>query len=397
MDVKKVAMGYDKSMVIFLFEKVVDNSGEGERKNMEAKDGKKPFYKKVWFWVLVIMLWGACGSDTENTAENSGGLEQENVVETITPEQLESLPIYSMDYLNAYLEVNNIEVPTVKKKNQIQEALTNDSAMVSLKASECFWGEGIEYVATNEQTELQYVGEMKDNKPHGWGRIMMLVSATEYEDKQGIKIEFNEYYDAQDDSDIYVVLLYVGEFKNGCYNGYGWEYITPFTNSDDLANSIYYRNLGYDYVPVGSDIAQNILTTCNPVGYMGEFKNGVYHGDGIMIQYPIREIPIDMDVAKQESLFGARLDREIVIYVSEYKNGKRDGECKEYMFGSLLYSGIIEDGYYNKKGTLYYSGSDQKKYEGEWRTGKYHGKGTLYNEDGSVRYSGEWDMGDYAD
>ena len=362
---------------------------------------KKPFYKKAWFWIVIFILYCVGSSETEsdiNTNSNTT-LESEETNTSVgnnSVVNMNDLPIYSMDYLNAYLEVNNIDIPSVRKKSQMEKALTNDSEMISLKSSERLWGEGIEYVATSEQTELQYVGEMKDNKPHGWGRIMLLVSATEYEDEQGTKIEFNEYYDAEDYSDIYVVLLYVGEFKDGSYDGYGWEYITPFTNSDDLANSIYYRNLGYDYVRVGDDIAQNILNTCNPVGYMGEFEKGEYHGDGIMIQYPIREIPIDMTTEEQERLFGARLDREIVIYISEYANGQRDGECKEYMFGKLLYSGTIENGYYNKKGTLYYGGSDQKKYEGEWRTGKYHGKGTLYNEDGSISYSGEWDMGDYA-
>ena len=309
---------------------------------------------------------------------------------------IEELPIYSFEYLNAYIEINDINIPKGGSKNKIEKALENDSEMISLKRREMLWGEGVEYTATVEQTELQYVGEMKDNKPHGWGRIMKLVSATEYEDEQGVKLKFGEYSDAQDYLDVYIVLLYVGEFKNGSYDGYGWEYITPYTSGDDLANSYYSRDLGYDYVRVEKDIQQNILNTCNPIGYMGEFSKGVYQGEGIMIQYPIREIPIGMTVSEQESLYGARLDREIVFYVSEYKNGQRNGKCKEYMFGKLLYDGTIESGTYNKKGILYYAGTEQKKYDGEWRTGYYHGKGTLYNEDGSIKYKGEWDMGDYA-
>lgn len=371
-----------------------------------GKKEKKPFYKKVWFWLLILFLYGVGSSDSESAVDNNHntGIEQEKSDENSYVEDnnaadvidISKLPIYSMDYLSAYVEANNIDIPAAKKNSQMQKALNNDSEMVSLKTTERFWGEGVQYVATSEQTELQYVGEMKDNKPHGWGRIMLLVSAKEYQDEQGIKIAFNEYYDAEDYSDIYVVLLYVGEFKDGSYDGYGWEYITPFTSSDDLANSGYARNLGYDYVQVENDIAQNIFNTCNPVGYMGEFKQGLYHGDGVKIQYQARITPVDMDEEEQISLFGVRLDRELVINVGEYKDGQRDGKCEEYKYGKLFYSGTIENGYYNKKGTLYYEGTTQKKYEGEWRTGKYHGEGTLYNEDGSISYKGEWDMGDYA-
>lgn len=50
----------------------------------------------------------------------------------------------------------------------------------------------------------------------------------------------------------------------------------------------------------------------------------------------------------------------------------------------------------NGKGTLYYMGTNQKRYEGEWRMSEYHGKGTLYDENGEKIYSGEWKMGDYA-
>ena len=357
--------------------------------------------------VVIIVGLSSCGGTNKDETGNSE-LNKESELEktsedtnvnngnSITIEEMNTLPIYSLEYLNAYLEINDIEIPKAEKKEEMKKALTNDGEMISLKSYERFWGKGTEYAATKEQTELLYVGEMKNNKPHGWGRIVMLVSAEEYEDEQGIKIEFGECYYTGDNSDIYAVLVYVGEFKDGSYDGYGWEYITPFTNSDDLVNSGYSRNLGEDYIQVGNDVAQNILNTCNPVGYMGEFKKGEYHGEGAKIGYAIREIPINMNVAEQEELFGRRLDREIVIYVGEYKSGKRDGENKEYMFGKLYYSGEIKDGAYNKKGTLYYKDSEQKKYEGEWKSGEYHGEGTLYNEDGTISYTGKWSYGDYS-
>ena len=41
-------------------------------------------------------------------------------------------------------------------------------------------------------------------------------------------------------------------------------------------------------------------------------------------------------------------------------------------------------------------GTDLIQYKGEWKSDKYDGEGTLYDEVGNKIYSGEWNLGDYA-
>ncbi|NSK19486.1 hypothetical protein G5A68_04490 [Dorea formicigenerans] len=48
------------------------------------------------------------------------------------------------------------------------------------------------------------------------------------------------------------------------------------------------------------------------------------------------------------------------------------------------------------KGILYFPDSTQVQYDGHWNSGKYDGKGTLYDENGNEVYKGKWDNGDYA-
>ena len=56
----------------------------------------------------------------------------------------------------------------------------------------------------------------------------------------------------------------------------------------------------------------------------------------------------------------------------------------------------MKAGKMNGYGVEYYSNSDQIKYEGHFRKGKYDGKGVMYDENGKIIYDGKWKNGDYA-
>ena len=47
---------------------------------------------------------------------------------------------------------------------------------------------------------------------------------------------------------------------------------------------------------------------------------------------------------------------------------------------------LVNGKLYNLEGSLIY--------EGEFKNGRYHGKGILYNSDGSVKYEGKFKNGD---
>ena len=64
-------------------------------------------------------------------------------------------------------------------------------------------------------------------------------------------------------------------------------------------------------------------------------------------------------------------------------------ECKKIL-------ALAKAGKMNGDGVEYYSNSDQIKYEGHFRKGKYDGKGVMYDENGKIIYDGKWKNGDYA-
>ena len=76
------------------------------------------------------------------------------------------------------------------------------------------------------------------------------------------------------------------------------------------------------------------------------------------------------------------------IYVGEWKTGKYHGQGTiEYSDGTK-YVGKWKDGLPNGQGTL--TDSSGNKYVGEFQDGKRHGQGTYTMSDGS-KYAGEWE------
>ena len=353
---------------------------------------KKSIFRRFWFWVIVLfIILKIKDSDSINEIGSWEIFSKENEETNVNMslEEINELPIYSLDYLTAYIEYHDIQLPKVHKKNMIENILSDNSDMVAVKT---YGSSKIEYSLTSENSDLYYVGDIKDNKPNGKGKIYKIVSGYEYQSDSEIKMSFGPYFEYEE---LYPVLIYAGEFKDGYYDGYGWEFTCPYIESDEYSSLGYQREIGDDYVQLTDDISYNVLATCNPLAYMGEFKKGQYSGNGIQILYPIHEISAYYDTEKIVEVYGSRIDREIVIYSGEYKKGERKGKTKEYCYGKLFYDGEIKRGYRNGEGTMYYMETEQVKYDGEWKNDEYHGKGTLYDLDGSVIYDGEWSYGDY--
>ncbi len=78
-----------------------------------------------------------------------------------------------------------------------------------------------------------------------------------------------------------------------------------------------------------------------------------------------------------------------------FKDDEENGDFTEYSGKYLFYDGEEKDNLYDGKGTLYFE-NGQIKYKGEFKNGEYHGSGTEYDIDGNVIYSGKWKNGDYA-
>ena len=295
-------------------------------------------------------------------------------------------PVFSSDYLAEYTEKNGIDLPKQKKKSIIKKIMKKNSNPVYLTEKSSG-----QYLVTNDVTDLVYYGDTKDNKPDGKGKILQMVSIYPEDYYGHIILNFSDYSYASDEDEIYVVYKYMGEFKNGFYQGYGWKFESPV--DEVYRNGTYERELGENYVAVTDDVQQNIFDSCNPISYMGEFKKGKYSGEGIEILPLILGLPFG---TTKEEVENEGVDRDFLIYSGTYKNGVGNGKMKMYTWGKLYFNGSMKKGKYSGKGTLYFKGSDQIQYKGEWKYGVYDGKGTLYNTDGSIDYKGKWSNGDYA-
>ena len=74
-------------------------------------------------------------------------------------------------------------------------------------------------------------------------------------------------------------------------------------------------------------------------------------------------------------------------FVGVWRNNQPRMGTKYYPGGSK-YVGEFKD--WNRDGQGTYAFEDGKKYIGQFKKGNYHGYGTLYNSDGSIRQQGIW-------
>lgn len=318
----------------------------------------------------------------------------------------ENIPYMSYNYLQSYLKSNGIEVYNFKDRKKVEKSVGKfDGELVFIeKIKET--DKKAYYARTKNNTGLVYAGKMKNNKPEGIGSVLQLVELIS--DTDNSEMTYFQNYTGQSD-EVYFARVYIGNFKKGIPEGYGIEYISPADESY-LSQGI---NLGAFYEYNGEDIQTSIFDTVNPMKYEGKFKGGKYSGKGNEYWYigsflgkQIEEISSldeylellgydDERASKiKEGLSGKNMD--IIIFSGNYKKGKKEGRFKEYKWGYLSYEGNMLDDSETGTGTVYYPMSKQIKYEGELVEGVYDGKGTLYDEDGSILYEGVWKNGEYA-
>jgi len=233
------------------------------------------------------------------------------------------------------------------------------------------------YKITVNESKYVYWGELKDSIPNGIGIIMQEIKESIY----GKSI---------------FIPLYVGNFKDGNYSGYGklYTFIDNYSYTDNEFKmdqyGIYFKE------------------------YEGYFKNGEFSGKG---NYYINLFEIDEDKYVQKYILEnqqllSKVEKEIedesiyfvisdlppmdtfLCYYGEFKNGEFDGYGNVYdETANTIYEGLFKNGELNGRGKQYYK-NGSVMYEGMFKNSNYNGKGTKYNKDGSIDYSGEWKNGD---
>ncbi|MCQ2471529.1 MAG: TIR domain-containing protein [Clostridia bacterium] len=138
-----------------------------------------------------------------------------------------------------------------------------------------------------------------------------------------------------------------------------------------------YHGKGTLYRPDGSKLYDG-----NWVDGKKHGKFNIYNDDG-SLRY---EAEFDNDIATVVDKYGYK-------YVGQMKDGKYHGEGTWYRPGGWeMYKGNWVDGKRHGKGIEYhYFGSIL--YDGDWVNGKRHGKGTWYSYDRSIIHKGEFENG----
>lgn len=154
---------------------------------------------------------------------------------------------------------------------------------------------------------------------------------------------------------------YTGEFKDGKFNGKGtWEHKNGDKYEGQFLNGKYHGEGTYYYKEDNEK-------------YEGTWSNGnIFNGEGV---YHVLDS-----------------DGNLIEYVGKFKNGKLNDEqgVIRYDVNGKKYFGNFENGVF-KHGTEFHYGT--RLYTGGFLNGKYHGKGTSFDENGKIRYEGTWENG----
>ena len=156
---------------------------------------------------------------------------------------------------------------------------------------------------------------------------------------------------------------YLGELKNGKYNGKGelviknklkfsGEFLDDIPNGEGKLENFVDNTVYTGYVLNNLKEKKGILNYEDGTKYEGEFKNDKFDGQGILT-FP--------DGRK---------------YEGQFKNNKIDGKGKFTWSDGKIYEGEYEDFMRNGNGKYFWD--DNKYYEGQWTNNRQHGKGKLF-------------------
>lgn len=203
----------------------------------------------------------------------------------------------------------------------------------------------------------------------------------------GIIFGFSEESETYAEISEKFLIYYMGNFKNGMFDGYGVLFSTDNEFKYTIVSDVF---LGENPI-LPQETCEFIFDyLLNYVSYEGKFDENKRSGIGNT--FNISEVfDVLNDPIEGYPYYNVYPD----VTVGTYKDGELNGDARIYGHNHLSYSGEVKDGEENGYGTWYYE-NGQAEYEGEIKNGKPHGKGSRYGEDGQLIYSGEWKNGDYA-
>lgn len=199
-------------------------------------------------------------------------------------------------------------------------------------------------------------------------------------------------------TEIVVDQVYVGEWKDGKSTGQGRlvfsdgdRYIGEF-NDDDFGQGTYFFANGGKLAgewKEGKFSGQGTKIYDNGSRYVGEFKEGLRRGQGTLTYTNGSRYVGDFKDDERNGL-GTVTYADGSKYVGEFKNDERNGQGKMTYANGSQYVGEFKDDERHGRGTLTIADGD--RYMGEFKNGKRHGPGTITYADGT-QLSGEFNDG----
>lgn len=225
--------------------------------------------------------------------------------------------------------------------------------------------------------EGRYVGEIRNGKPHGKGKLM-----------------FN-----QDDEGGW--LSYDGEWENGKKTGQGtleWQDGSKYQGSwrNDQINgqgTLYYAYDNRKYIGTWTDgemFGQGTIVWPDGTRYEGEFSHTAPNGQGKLYYSPSNDrgrVSYEGDWIEgvqtgKGTMFWNSGDR----YEGQFENGEMSGYGTYYFSDGTKHVGWFKDGLRNGTGVFY---SSTGRMEGTWVNDKPNGKFSIYGNRGGKR-TGEY-------
>ena len=241
---------------------------------------------------------------------------------------------------------------------------------------------------THNRGKCKYYGEVKNLKPHGFGKAIYEI------DEKRSKV-------------------YIGEWKNGMYHGKGIEKTNIFGAPpavglfviDGVEARVWEADKNADRMFRAQEEIErlrqqesNILESNKGIyDYVGYFKYGDYNGLGKIYHDNGKTNHLGNFLNGFEDGFGIEYDvKGIKVYEGNWLDGGGfSGVGIQFdKNGKKIYEGKWLNGERNGKGKL--TLANGTVYEGNWLNGKRNGKGTLFNKNGKKIYEGNWVNGKSA-
>lgn len=367
-------------------------SGEGESNvhsdAPQPSNNKKSSNRIIIYAIIIALIIGMihnCTEDDEASNSESDGethiVTDSNVADQtedesfFTAEQQEVVLEHIAPHL-AYAKEQGIKALRFPKEEKALwnwlNSFTDDSAKYLEFEENMFSGNY--YKRTEKIGDYLYFGELKDNRPHGYGVLYKINRSGEY--------SWYTYYDEKSDWSYNYDRYYVGHFSEGNFDGYGLLYSVEEGGYKSIIN----RLTKYGSEATDEAVANYYALWGNPICYFGMFSDGKRYLGNYFGLWNLDSLPDNHDITKT---------KYVLIEVGEFNGENLNGYGIEYWGDYLHYEGEYSDGKYNGDGRLYYFQSNQVEYEGGFRNNKRHGYGKSYSETGKLVYEGEWENDDY--